>query len=515
MNAALRRSRSALLTAYLFCSAISVVAAPNAPEITIGSKVFTESVILGELMQQTAQAAGVTAEHRRQLGGTRVLWNALRRGDIDAYPEYTGTLLHEILPDDHIATRAALEQALAKRNLRMTQPLGFNNTYALGVTETLAAKLGLHTISDLRRHPDLTFGFSNEFMDRSDGWAGLRRRYRLPQHDVRGLDHDLAYRGLVAGALDVIDLYTTDAEIPYYHLRALEDDLHFFPAYNAVILYRADLRQRAPEVVAMFQRLSGSIDVAAMRKMNARVKLERDSESAVAASYLHQTTGLNIRQQSHSVWQRIWDTTVQHLVLVGISLSAAIVVSIPLGILAARRERIGQLVLAVAGLLQTIPSLALFVFMIPLLGIGGPPAIVALFLYSLLPIIRNTYAGLKDIPRDIVESAQALGLPSGARLRIVELPLATRAILAGIKTSAVINVGTATLGALIGAGGYGQPILTGIRLDDIGLILQGAIPAAVLALLVQGLFELIERGLLPKSLRLSARTRGGSAAAQG
>jgi osmoprotectant transport system permease protein len=194
----------------------------------------------------------------------------------------------------------------------------------------------------------------------------------------------------------------------------------------------------------------------------------------------------------------------EHLVLVGISLSLAIVVSIPLGILAARRQRLGHVILGVVGILQTIPSLALFVFMIPLLGIGGPPAIVALFLYSLLPIVRNTYAGLKDIPPAIIESAQALGLPGRARLRIVELPLAGRAILAGIKTSAVINVGTATLSALIGAGGYGQPILTGIRLDDIGLILQGAVPAAVLALLVQGLFELIERGLLPRGLRIQA-----------
>jgi osmoprotectant transport system permease protein len=136
------------------------------------------------------------------------------------------------------------------------------------------------------------------------------------------------------------------------------------------------------------------------------------------------------------------------------------------------------------------------------MGIGGPPAIVALFLYSLLPIVRNTYVGLHDIPSDIRESAEALGLPVRARLRLIELPLAARAILAGIKISAVINVGTATLGALIGAGGYGQPILTGIRLDDVGLILQGAVPSAVLALLVQGLFEIAERILVPKGLRL-------------
>jgi osmoprotectant transport system permease protein len=142
------------------------------------------------------------------------------------------------------------------------------------------------------------------------------------------------------------------------------------------------------------------------------------------------------------------------------------------------------------------------VFMIPLLGIGGRPAIVALFLYSLLPIVRNTYAGLNDIPSSLRESAEALGLTPFARLRLIELPMAARSILAGIKTAAVINVGTATLGALIGAGGYGQPILTGIRRDDVGMILEGAIPAAILALAVQGAFELAERFLVARGLRL-------------
>jgi osmoprotectant transport system permease protein len=241
-----------------------------------------------------------------------------------------------------------------------------------------------------------------------------------------------------------------------------------------------------------------------MSDMNARVKLQGQSESEVAAAFLRNTLHLDIDDRTRSAWQRVRQHTLEHLALVGISLSAAIALAIPLGILAARRQRLAHIVLGVAGILQTIPSLALFVFMIPLLGIGEPPAIFALFLYSLLPIIRNTYAGLSDIPPGIIESAQALGLPSRARLRIVELPLATRAILAGIKTSAVINVGTATLGALIGAGGYGQPILTGIRLDNTALILQGAIPAAALALLVQGLFELVERAVLPKGLRLQA-----------
>ncbi len=486
-------------------SLVRPVLAAEAPmTITIGSKSFTESVILGDMLRHLSQQAGFEANHRRQLGGTRVLWNALLSGEIDAYPEYTGTLIQETLVKENLQTESQLKQALAKRGLRMTRPLGFNNTYAIGMKDELAKQLKLRTISDLQNQPELVLGFGNEFMDRADGWPGLQQRYQLPHRNVRGLDHDLAYRGIESGMLHVTDLYATDAEIAYYKLRALEDDLNYFPVYNAVILYRADLEQRAPEVVTLFERLAGRINAPTMSAMNARVKLHGEAESVVAANFLEQNLKLDIDLRVQTAWQRFWRHTVEHLTLVGISLSAAILLAIPLGILAARRPRLGHLVLGIAGILQTIPSLALFVFMIPLLGIGGPPAVMALFLYSLLPIIRNTYAGLKDIPPAIVESAQALGLPSRARLRIVELPLATRAILAGIKTSAVINVGTATLSALIGAGGYGQPILTGIRLDDIGLILQGAVPSAVLALLVQGLFELIERGLLPKGLRIQA-----------
>jgi osmoprotectant transport system permease protein len=206
--------------------------------------------------------------------------------------------------------------------------------------------------------------------------------------------------------------------------------------------------------------------------------------------------------RSEGIADRLVRATGQHLALVGVSLTAAILIAVPLGVLGARRRKVGEAILAATGVVQTIPSLALLVFLIPLLGIGPRPAIAALFLYSLLPIVRNTYAGLHDIPLHIRESAEALGLPGFARLRLIELPLAARAILAGIKTAAVINVGTATLGGFIGAGGYGEVIFTGLYKDDRGLILQGAIPTAVLALLVQGLFELAERYLVPKGLRL-------------
>ncbi|HEV7777173.1 MAG TPA: glycine betaine ABC transporter substrate-binding protein [Luteibacter sp.] len=488
---------------FLFaCAVILLPLLAQAGPVRIGSKQFTESVILGEVARVSAREAGVEAIHQRELGGTSILWKALQQGDIDVYAEYTGTLTHELLkgvaPDADIAT---LRAKLAPFGIGITDSLGFNNTYAIGMREDRAAQLGIATLSDLAAHTDLRFGFSNEFMDREDGWPGLRQRYGLPQTHVSGLDHTLSYRAVADNAVDAIDLYSTDAEIPYYHLRTLEDDRHYFPRYEAVYLYRLSLAQSAPRFVDALNNLVGRIDEAAMRRMNAQVKLQGMKEATVAADFL----GVRADTDGAGLWARLLARTLEHVKLVILSLGLAVVLAIPLGILAARLARFGQLVIGLTGILQTVPSLAMFVFMIPLFGIGTWPAVAALFLYSLLPIVRNTHAGLVGIAPELRESAAALGLPSGVRLRRVELPMAMRSILAGIKTAAVINVGTATLAALIGAGGYGQPILTGIRLDNIGLILEGAVPAAVLALLVQGVFEGIEHWLTPRGLRIEAR----------
>ena len=475
----------------------------QASPVRIGSKVFTESVILGELAKAIAGQAGVNAVHQRELGGTSILWKALQQGDIDVYSEYTGTITHELLknvaPDADIPT---LRERLKPLGIGITDSLGFNNTYAIGMLTDKAAQLHISKLSDLAAHPDLRFGFSNEFIDRTDGWPGIRQRYGLPQTQVRGLDHALAYRAVASNAVDAIDLYSTDAEIPYYHLRTLDDDRHYFPRYEAVYLYRLALVKSAPPFVTALQKLAGRIDENTMRQMNAKVKLQRAKEDVVVAAFL----GIRADTSADAgLWSRLLQTSIDHIKLVVLSLGMAVLLAIPLGILAARLKRLGQLVIGLTGILQTVPSLAMFVFMIPIFGIGTWPAIAALFLYSLLPIVRNTHAGLVGIAPELRESAAALGLPRGVRLRRVELPLATRSILAGIKTAAVINVGTATLAALIGAGGYGQPILTGIRLDNINLILEGAIPAALLALLAQGLFEGIERWLTPRGLRLEAR----------
>ena len=473
----------------------------HAGPVQVGSKKFTEGVILGDIVTQLLEARGVPADHRRELGGSRVLWSALLGGEIDVYPEYTGTLTQEILANAEINSLDILAARLAALGIGMTASLGFDNSYVLGMRNGHAQKSGIQKISDLERFPDLRLGFSNEFLERADGWPSLRAFYSLPQDQVRGLDHDISYRALADGTLDVIDLYSTDAEIKQFGLRTLEDDRNFFPRYDAVLLYRLDLPQRVPEVVTVLAQLQGRISVDRMIQMNAAARIDHEAEADVAAEFLSQQLRLQSTPITDSGARRFWKTTGDHLVLVLLSLTAAIFVALPLGIVAARRDEAARVIIGVASAIQTIPALALLVFLIPLLGIGFAPAVAALFLYSLLPIVRNTYAGLHDIPAPIRESAVALGLPPMARLRRIELPLALRSILAGIKTAAVINVGTATLGALIGAGGYGQPILSGIRRDDFGLILEGAVPAALLALAVQGLFDLLERRAIPRGLR--------------
>ncbi|MFB6230576.1 MAG: glycine betaine ABC transporter substrate-binding protein [Salinibacter sp.] len=489
----------AFLLAALFL--LSGPARGQAPDsaLTVGSKTFTENVILGWMGTHLMRAKGLRVVHREQLGGSRFLWEALLRGDIDAYPEYTGTLLQELLAGSNV-DRDALADTLARYGVAMTQPLGFNNTYALGMRAAQAESLGIQTIGDLREHPSLAFGFSNEFMDRADGWPSLKAAYDLPQ-SARGVDHDIAYRGLASGQLDVIDLYSTDAAIQRYDLRVLEDTRGHFPAYRAVFLYRRDLRTRAPAAVSALRRLEGQIPADTMQALNAQSKVEQVDAARVAARYVSRTFGIGVTANPDTRWERLRRYTADHLILVGLSLGLALLLGIPLGIVAARRRVLGPGILAVVGIIYTIPALALLAMMVPPLGLGRVPAVTALTLYSLLPIVWTTYTGLKDISTALLESAGALGLSAGAQLWRVELPLAARSILAGIKIAAIINIGAATLGALIGAGGYGQPILTGIRRANLGLILEGTVPAAVLTIIALGLLEGLERLLLPRSMQ--------------
>ena len=490
------------------------IAAPAAAEsrVAVGSKAFAESWILGDALAAVLRAEGVErVEHRRNLGGTEIVLQALRSGSVDVYPEDTGTIQEVVLQSPRPLAEDEMRAALAAKGLGMSPPIGFDDSYAIAVTRGAAERFGLRTLSDLARHPEVRLGLTHEFLGRADGFPGLAARYGLSRRNVTGIQHELAYAALASGKIDGTDIYTTDAQIERLGLRVLEDDRRFFPRYDAVWLYRLDLARREPRALEAIRKLTGRIDQARMIRANGRVVLGGLDSNASADSLLAEIGALTASAPPGpgrgSRTASVLRNTAQHLKLVGISLLAAVLIGVPLGIAAARSRRLGAVVLAATGLAQTIPSLALLAILIPVLGIGVLPALVALFVYSLLPIVRNTCVGLQTIPPPLLESAACLPLSARARLARIRLPLASPAILAGIRTSAVINVGSATLAALIGAGGLGEPILTGIQLRRNDLILEGAIPAALLALLVERGFDLVDRLAVPKGLRLASHPR--------
>lgn len=488
---------------------VAVVATLLAPalahsQLVVGSKAFPESWILGEALAELARDAGVTpVAHRANLGGTEIVWQALTSGAIDVYPEYTGTIAEVLLASPGRATLGELRAGLASRGIAVSEPLGFNDGYGLAMARARADALGIRAISDLARHPELRLALTHEFLGRADGWPGLARRYGLECAAPRGIQHELAYQAVASGEAEGIDVYTTDAQIEHLGLVVLDDDRGFFPRYDAVWLYRADLERREPRALGSMNRLIGRIDEAAMTRANARVVLDRVPYATAARELITAVVGAEAGAPSASAGWRVSmvRNVLRHLWLVGVSLAAAVAVGVPLGVAADRWRAVARTALGLTGLVQTVPSLALLALLIPLLGIGAAPALVALFLYSLLPIVRNTYLGFTSIPVPLRESADAIGLSSRARLLRVHLPLAAPAILAGIKTAAVIDVGAATLAALVGAGGLGDPILAGIQLRRADLILEGALPAAALALLVQWSFDGIERLVVPGALR--------------
>lgn len=479
---------------------VEALAATGAP-LRVGSKRFTESYVVAEITCALARRHGVPVAHEQGLGGTAIVFRALEQGSVDAYVEYTGTLATTLLGRE-TADVAALRAALEPKGLRMSRPLGFENTYALAVRGADAKRLALRTIGDLERHPELRAGLSHEFVGRADGWPGLSARYGLHPSSVRGLDHALAYEAISRGEIDLLDVYTTDAKIERLALTVLEDDRRYFPPYDAVLVYRAEAAARAPELGRVIADLEGSLDAPTMRRLNARVEIDGVPAARVAAEHLGAPVATTPARASFlsGLLASVARHGPRHVGLVAIAVVVSSLLGIPLGLLAFSRPRLGALVLGLSGIFQTIPSLALFCFLIPLFGIGALPALVALTLYGLLPVVRNTHTGLASVPPELRETAEAIGLTPLERLRFVELPLASRTILAGVKTSAVVAVGTATIAAFIGAGGLGEPIATGLSLGDVAMILEGALPSAALALVVQAAFGALERLVVPRPL---------------
>ena len=500
----LTRMRIVLALLLAACS----LQAHAADKITVGSKRFTESYVLGEIITQTLTAQGIRAEHKQGLGNTGILEQALSSGAVDIYPEYTGTIVRELLKREGNPSLAELNTWLAPRGLKAALPLGFNDTYAIAMLEVTAQQLGIKSLSDLLRSEaaGLRLGLSHEFLARADGWPALKAAYKLPFASPSGLDHGLAYDAIKGKKVDVIDIYSTDAKVGSYQLRVLQDDLNFFPKYDAVLLMRTSFDPTP------LRSLEGRINEAQMIAMNGQVEVSGLAFADVAKRFLAggttpeksvATSAASAPAARLSFMQRLFapdfgKLALEHLLLVFGSLAMAIVVGVPLGFAAWRWPGSSGWLLGGVGVMQTVPSLALLSFLIAIVGgIGLLPALLALFIYALLPIVSNTCAGLKGVSTGQAQAASSLGLTRCQSLLHVQLPQAAPVMLAGVKTAAVINVGTATLAAFVGAGGFGERIVSGLAVNDTQTMLAGAVPAAVLALGLQGLFYLIERGITP------------------
>lgn len=523
------RSRTGvwLLVAIATISAAATPRRSRAEEtIVIGSKSFPENRLLGEIMAQLVEAhSQLRVERRVNLGGSTVVFSALRAGELDVYPEYTGTgwavhLERRERASDPLRVYLRVADEFKRRyGLVWLKPFGFNNSYALAMDEARAKELGIRTISDLQRHEaQIRAGLSHEFLDRLDGYPGLAKRYGLDLGQLRGVEHGLAYEALRTRRIDVIDTWTTDGKLSRYHVRLLRDDRGFFPPYDCAPLASAAVLARHPELGPLLDRLAFRLDEQRMRALNAKVELEGASFARVAREFLR-VEGLLSARAPGRAWKGarakgflgfIWshraetaDRVLEHLWLTLVAVSLAVFVAVPLGVFLARQRRIAPPVLSAAGLIQTVPSLALLALMIPVpgLGLGARSAIAALFLYALLPIVRNTFTGIGEVDGALVEAARGIGLTERQILLRIQLPLAMRTIMAGIRTAAVISIGVATLAAFIGAGGLGDPIVTGLQLNDLNRILSGAIPAALLALITDFALGRAERKLVPRGLR--------------
>ena len=500
---------------------VSMLQAPGSPQrpVVVASKPFGESYVLAEMFSQLLEARGIRVDRRPGLGATEVAFKALTTGAIDVYPEYTGTGLLAILGEKPIADKDSVFREVSTQfrrryGVRWLAPLGFQNTYAIAVRRQLADSLHLETLADLARaSAKIRAGLTADFTGRADGLPGLEHAYGLHFADVRVLGPAVKYQSLAAGQVDVIDGYSTDGLIARYDLIVLDDDRHFFPPYEAAALVGPRIAEQMPQALVALGELSGMIDQARMRALNKRVEVDgapvatvaRDAlrdlglvdSAPLAAATSASPSRVGLLAYLNEQRASLARLTLRHIELVALSLIIAIAIAVPLGLALERAGRGAETFIRSVGVLQTLPGIALLAFMIPLFGIGVLPALIALVLYSLYPIVRNTYTGVRDADPAAVAAAHALGMTDGQVLREVRLPLAAPIIMAGVRTAAVIDVGTATLAAFIGAGGLGEPIVAGLALSDTRMILSGAIPAALLAVAVDAGLAIVERSTRP------------------
>ena len=498
----------------------SVVWGQPPATVRVGSKNFSEQEILGELVAQLIErCTSLRVERKHGLGGTGLCHDALTSGELDLYVEYTGTALLDILEHRPLAAPDEVFQVVSSEyrerfDIEWLPPIGFNNSYAVTVRSDQADEEGWSKVSDLMAAASrLRAGFTAEFMERPDGYPGLRRAYGISFKDARDMDPGLMYKALADGQVDVICAFATDARIVAYDLKALRDDKAFFPPYDAAPVVRQSLLCQHPEIRSALAPLAGTIDDATMVRLNHAVTELHKTPREVARQWIdsRRARGAVVplpidrsrRVEPIGFWAVVsrrrgglLRKVVEHLHLTGLAMLVAILLGIPMGVLIHRYRAASPVILAAAEIMQTIPSLAMLAFLFAVYGmLGTTPAVTALVLYALLPIVLNTFIGLREVAPEVLEAADGVGMSTRQRLWLVELPLALPVIVGGIRTATVWTVGIATLSTYIGAGGLGDYIQRGLARNDTNLTLLGALPAALIAVLLSLAIRLIERRL--------------------
>ena len=490
-------------------------------EIIISSKIFTENILLAEMLSLLLEEKYTFKVIRKfNLGGTQLVFSALRNKEIDVYPEYTGTGYTMILKlsgetQPKKTFKIVKKEFLNKFNLVWSLPLGFENTYTLAVRSSDLRFKKIHRISQLKgKTKSLKLGAGHEFMERQDGFLNFIKKYQLSfqKDQTWTMNQGLMYSALKNKKIDMVMAYSTDGRIKAFDLKTLRDDKSFFPAYEAAYLTRKDFLKQYPMLKKAFKQLEGNITEKEMIFLNNQVDQLKLDSTQIARNFLIKKNLLeddikNLKQQSWldyyiSKKEYFFKIFYEHLLLVVVSLFFALWLAIPIGLWASYNNKVEKTVFFIVNTLQTVPSLALLAIFIPFLGIGFLPAVVTLFIYSLLPIIRNTFEAIKNIDRVLISAGAGMGLNIWQVLRYIQIPLAFPMILAGVRTSAVIVVGTATLAAFIGAGGLGDPIFRGIATLNSKLIFLGAVPACLLAIFIDRFLAFLEKLIIPKGLKL-------------
>jgi len=456
--------------------------------ITIGAKKFTEANVMAYVLAHTLKSIDSSLDIKvlENLGGTGIVTTATENQEIDLYVDYTGTLKETFKTTDE-----TLPGELLKHNLKFGFELGFNNSYGMAVKHHST----LSKMSDIKNHHRL--GISHEFLKRKDGFSGLASHYGF---NIKPLviEYSLLQHSLKSDKLDIIEIFTTDAKIIKYNLKVLKDDQHFYKRYDALVVFNKTFYEQNKQLVSdLSSKLFLKISDKQIQKLNHLVDIEGLNYEESARSFTKSNTHIKSSYES-----TIWPHFYEHLEYLFLTIIICIFIGVPLGVTTAKSQLFERVILSLISITQTIPSLALLVFLIPLFGLGKTTTLIALCLYGLLPIVKSTHMGIKKIPKELSEYSKLIGMSFFQRIFKIEIPLALIDIVSGVKLTAIYTIGVTVIAAFVGAGGLGTLIVTGLSLNNTDIILQGALPSAGLAIIVEIIFQKVipyfmkDRGLL-------------------